>query len=146
LPACAEVGVPLSAPVAELKVAHAGLPAIENPRESPLGSLVVGTKLYGEVACTEPGGEPLMDGGELAPGGGAGSAGSVALWTVKVNAGSDATAIPSDTEIITVDVGPMFAAEGVPDTMPVCLSIVAQVGRPEALKVSVSPSRSVAWG
>jgi hypothetical protein len=44
-PALALVGVPESAPVAVLKVAHAGLLTIEKLKLSPLGLVVTGTKL-----------------------------------------------------------------------------------------------------
>ena len=75
------MGVPLNAPVAELKVAHAGMLLIENDNVVPLGAVVVGVNEYSCCACAVVAGEPAIVGG-LAGAGGA--------FTVIEKAGSEA--------------------------------------------------------
>jgi hypothetical protein len=49
VPTSALLGVPVSAPVTVLKLAHAGLFAMEKPSVPPLGLVVVGTKHGGRI-------------------------------------------------------------------------------------------------
>ena len=58
-------GVPLSCPVAILKVAQAGLFVIENERRLPEGSLAVGVNEYAVPAVTLVAGVPEMVGGAV---------------------------------------------------------------------------------
>src|SRR5438045_3799752 len=64
--------------------------------------------------------------------------------TTIANAGSDAEALPSLTPITMFENVP--AAVGVPCSWPVVALNVAQVGRFAIVKVSVSPSASLAVG
>ena len=57
------VGIPDSAPVAALKIAHDGLPEIANVSLYPLGPLALGVKLYGCQERTVVLGVPEMVGG-----------------------------------------------------------------------------------
>jgi hypothetical protein len=79
--------VPESCPVLALKLAQPGLFVIEKLSVLPLGSVVVGVKLYAEPAVTVAGGLPLMVGGLLA------------AFTVIEKLGSEALLVPSLTEI-----------------------------------------------
>ena len=63
VPASLADGVPLSCPVAMLKVAQAGLFEIENDRVLPDGSVVVGVNEYAVPAVTLVAGVPEMVGG-----------------------------------------------------------------------------------
>ena len=85
------VGVPESCPVLVLKVAQDGLPEIEKVSVLPLGSVVVGVKLYALPAITEVGGVPLMVGGPPPP--------PELAFTVIEKLGSEAELDPSPTEI-----------------------------------------------
>lgn len=61
-------------------------------------------------------------------------------------AASAALSLPSDTVIVISPDVPTFAAAGVPVTAPVLALKLAQAGRPEAVKLSGSPSASLALG
>lgn len=63
LPTLAVFGVPASVPVLVLKLAHDGLPDIENLRVYPLGPFAVGVKRYACQPRTEVRGVPEMVGG-----------------------------------------------------------------------------------
>src|SRR3984957_7065623 len=67
VPSSAVVGVPLSSPVAMLKLAQDGLCAIEKLRELPAGPLAVGVKAYACPASTDFAGVPVIVGGFAAP-------------------------------------------------------------------------------
>ena len=87
VPTSAAVGVPLSCPVAVLKLAQDGWLVIENVRAPPNGSVVVGVKEYAAPTVTLVFGEPEIVGPETpAP-------------TVIANAGNEAFATPSVTLI-----------------------------------------------
>ncbi len=62
------------------------------------------------------------------------------------NAGSDAVAVPSLTEITMLPVPPVVPAGGVPLSRPVVVSNTAQLGRPVIANVSTLPSASLAVG
>ena len=61
VPTLEEVGVPVRAPVVLLKLAQLGLFWIEKVSLPPLGSVALGTKLYGEPAVTVVSGVPDRD-------------------------------------------------------------------------------------
>ena len=82
-------------------------------------------------AATEVGGEPEIV--------------SAALTWIE-NAGSDAEAVPSLTVITMPEYVPTLAALGVPERVPLVLLKVSQAGRLATLKVSLSPSGSLAVG
>jgi hypothetical protein len=63
-PTLLEAGVPVSAPVVVLKLAQAGLLVIEKVSVLPLGSVVLGVKLYAVPAVTDVAGVPLIVGGD----------------------------------------------------------------------------------
>ena len=69
-----------------------------------------------------------------------------AALMVIVNAGSEALAEPSLTPIAMLENAPTFAAPGVPDSCPVVVLNVAQLGRFAIVNVSVPPSGSLAVG
>jgi hypothetical protein len=62
MPKSSGAGVPMSAPVALLKVAQSGFPTIVKVRVSPSGSLTAGVKAYCESCIAEAGGLPLIVG------------------------------------------------------------------------------------
>src|SRR5688500_11252388 len=66
--------------------------------------------------------------------------------TDRLNAGSETTAVPSDTEIVMLVKLRMSSRPGVPDSLPVAVLNVAQDGRFWMLNVSALPSGSVALG
>ena len=94
-PTLLDDGVPVSAPVVVLKLAQLGLLMIENVSVLPLGSVVLGVKLYAVPAVSDVAGLPLIVGGDDG-GGGVPPAGAE---TVMENAASEALDIPSVTEI-----------------------------------------------
>jgi hypothetical protein len=69
-----------------------------------------------------------------------------AEFTVIENAGSDVVALPSLALITMFAYEPTFAAVGVPDNWPVLVLKVAQAGLFVMLKLSASPSSSLAEG
>ena len=73
-------------------------------------------------ACTDVPGEPLMVGAWFV---------DVAAVTVMVNAGSEAVALPSVTEITMPGYVPTCNAAGVPESWPLVVLNVAQAGLPE---------------
>ena len=89
MPTSAAVGLPLSCPVAALKLAQAGLFAMENVRLLADGSVVVGVKEYDVPTVTLVPGEPEIVGPEVPPA------------TVIAKAASEAFATPSVT-LITI--------------------------------------------
>jgi hypothetical protein len=121
--------------VLALKLAQVGLADTEKVRVLPLGSVVVGVKLYGEPAVTDAGGVPLMVGGGL-----------LAAFTVIEKAGSEALLVPSLTEITMLEVVPTLAACGVPESCPVLVLKLAQAGGLATEKVRVLPLGSVVEG
>jgi hypothetical protein len=62
------------------------------------------------------------------------------------NAGIGVEALPSVAEITIFEYVPAAAVVGVPERVPDVLSKIAQVGLPEIVKVSESPSASEAEG
>jgi hypothetical protein len=110
-------GVPLSPPVAVLNVAQDGLFAIEKVSVWPSGSDAVGVNAYAWPTVTDDGGVPLMTGARFVD------------WTVIEKAGSEDDTLPSLTLMTMLDVVPTLALAGVPDSVPLALSNVAQVGR-----------------
>jgi hypothetical protein len=77
--------VPLSCPVAVLKLAQAGLFAMENVKLFPEGSVVIGVNEYAVATVTLVSGEPEIVGPETP------------AATVIANAGREALATPSVT-------------------------------------------------
>ncbi len=75
-----------------------------------------------------------------------GGGGGAALATVIENGGSDAMLDPSLTLIEIPGSVPTLAALGVPDSWPLVLSNVAQVGLAAIEKVNVAPVESLALG
>ena len=73
-PTSASVGVPVSAPVSALNVAHVGLFSIVNSRKSSSASDACGVKEYGLPASTPGSGVPVISGAALTGGVIAGSA------------------------------------------------------------------------
>ena len=69
-PTSASVGVPVSAPVSVLNVAHVGLFSIVNSRKSSSASDACGVKEYGLPASTPGSGVPVISGAEFTGGGG----------------------------------------------------------------------------
>lgn len=67
-------------------------------------------------------------------------------FTAIANAGSDAFVRPSLTLMTTFEYVPTFEVVGVPDSCPVVVLKVAQLGRFAIENVSASPSASVAVG
>jgi hypothetical protein len=82
VPTSAAAGVPLSCPLAMLKLAHAGLLVTENVSPLPAGSLAVGVNEYAIPTVALAPGVPESEG---------------PATTVIVNAGSDALVTPSLT-------------------------------------------------
>ncbi len=66
--------------------------------------------------------------------------------TASENAGSEADAVPSDTEMMMFANVAMSVSAGVPESRPVAVLNVAQAGRFWMLNVSVLPSGSLALG
>jgi len=88
VPTSAAVGVPLSCPVAVLKLVQGGWLVIENVRVLPDGTVVVGVKEYAMPTVTLVFGEPEIVGPETP------------AATVIANAGNAALATPSVTLIM----------------------------------------------
>jgi hypothetical protein len=82
VPTSAAAGVPVSCPLAMLKLAHEGLLLIEKVRPLPAGSLAVGANEYAIPTVARVPGMPEIEG---------------PATIVIVNAGSDALATPSLT-------------------------------------------------
>src|SRR5579864_4669959 len=118
-------GVPLSAPVDVLKVAHAGKFWTLNVSFSPAGPLAVGVKEYAWPSLTCVAGVPLIVGG------------TALTWIL--NAGSEADSWPSLTLITMFGNVPTLELEGVPLKVPVEALNAAQAGRFCTLKVSARP-------
>jgi len=125
-------GVPLTVPVAMLKVAQEGRFWTLKLSVRPDGPLAVGVKEYACPAVTEVAGVPLIVGG------------TVLTWML--NAGNEADAWPSLTLITMFEKVPTLELEGVPLRVPVDVLNAAQVGRFWTLKVSVEPDGPAAVG
>lgn len=119
VPTLAAAGVPLRRPVAELNVAHEGLPVIEKVSAAPLGLVVVGWNEYPDPATTVVAGVPEMVGGGAA----------FDPVTVIENAGRAADAEPLLTLITMPEVVPTLVIAGVPLRVPVEAMNVAHEGR-----------------
>jgi hypothetical protein len=135
VPTFALVGVPVKAPLAVLKLAHDGLPAMLNVSELPSGSDAVGWKEYDDPTVTLVAGVPEITGGRLAGG-----------LTVIANAASETDVEPSDTEMTMPEYVPAFVVVGVPVSAPVAVLKFAHDGFPVMLNVSGLPSGSEAAG
>jgi hypothetical protein len=122
-------------PDCALKDAHEGRFWMLKVSGLPLGSVVVGVKLYTAPAPTEVAGEPPIVGG--------GSAGAV---TVMAKAASEAPRVPSLTLMTMLEKVPTFAVDGVPESLPVVLLKFAQEGRFATENVSGLPSGLLAVG
>ena len=133
--ASATSGVPLSKPVNVLNDAQLGCPEMLNVSASPSTSLAVGWNAYAWFTDAVVAGVPKIVGGVF----GAGP-------TVSVNGASEVVALPSVTLIVTVDEVLASATSGVPLSKPVNVLNDAQLGCPEMLNVSASPSTSLAVG
>ena len=81
---------------------------------------------------------PEITGGRFAP--------VAAADTAIENAGRDAIAEPSLTEMVIPDADPTSEAAGVPDKRPVAVEKVAHMGLPTMANVSEPTSGSVAVG
>jgi hypothetical protein len=92
---------------------------IANVSALPLGSVVLGWNLYACPAVTEVAGWPLIAGGAGVPPG---------LVTWIANEGSDAVALPSETEITIPAYVPTSALPGLPDSAPLVVSKDAHEG------------------
>jgi hypothetical protein len=68
------------------------------------------------------------------------------LITVKSNAGNAASAMPSETRIVTPRYVPTCASDGVPVNRPLAESNTAHTGFASMLNVNESPSGSAAVG
>jgi hypothetical protein len=136
VPMLAAPGVPRSSPVLTLNVAHVGRLAIENVNGSESASAAVGWKVYAVpwVAVTE--GDPLIVGARFV----------VGAVTVIENAGNEAVAEPSLTEITMPVNAPVVPVGGVPESRPLAVLNEAQLGSPVTPNVSVLPSASLAVG
>jgi hypothetical protein len=133
VPALLELGVPESCPVAELNEAHVGRFAIENVNASPFASEALGLKLYALPLAIDLSGVPEMTGAAFA-----------ADFTVRVKAGSEDVSLPSLALMMMLLY--VAALVGVPDSLPVVVLNVAQLGLFCTLNPSVSPLASVALG
>jgi hypothetical protein len=129
-------GVPCSAPVLTLNVAHVGRFAIANLNVLPSASAAVGWNTYAVPCLAVVAGVPEIVGARLL----------VATVTAIANAGSEAVAVPSLTEITMLPKVPDVPAGGVPASLPKLVSNVAQAGRPVIENVNESPSGSPAVG
>ena len=116
LPTSAAVGVPLSCPVAVLKLAQGGWLVIENVKVLPDGSVVVGVKEYAVPTGALVFGEPEMVGPETP------------AATVTAKAGSEALATPSLTLMTIPAEAPTSLAAGVPLSCPVAMLKLAHEG------------------
>jgi hypothetical protein len=131
--------VPDNVPDATLKLAHAGLPVIENASGSPSASLAVGFQEYELPDVTEVGGFPEITGGVFV-----GADGFAITWIEKP--GSELRREPSETLITMPGCLPTWESAGVPESLPVLVLKLAHTGLPEMEKVSGLPSRSEAEG
>jgi hypothetical protein len=95
----APVGVPLSVPLDELKLAHAGRLLIENVNGSLSGSLAVGVNEYWPPTSTDSAGLPLIVGLRFAAGGGGGFAGGFGSGAAAASASSSPPQPASATPI-----------------------------------------------
>ena len=115
VPVCAVAGVPWSRPLVESNVAHGGVALMLKLNVVPgFGSLAVGVNEYGVPAGTLVAGVPEITGGVFV--------------TAIENAASGVDARPSLTRITMPFVVPMWAAAGVPCSVPVAVLNVAHVG------------------
>ncbi len=132
-PTSPAAGVPDSLPVDVLKVAHAGLFAMVKVKASPSASVVTGENAYVEPTAMDVAGLPLMVGALLA-----------AAVTVRVKAGREAVTVPSLT-LMTI---PEWTAAvvGVPESRPVVVLKLAQLGLLAMENPRVLPSASLAVG
>ena len=121
--------------VAVSNTAQLGGPWMLNVSASPSTSFAVGWNEYGALTEADVAGVPEIVGGVF----GAGP-------TVSVNGASEVVALPSVTLIVTVDEVLASATSGVPLSKPVNVLNDAQLGCPEMLNVSASPSTSLAVG
>ncbi len=128
-------GVPESRPESGLKLAHGGLPAIENASGSPSASEADGANSYAEPTVTEPAGVPEIVGAVFGT-----------ASTVIENSGSETVSRPSVTLMRTPEYTPSSPADGVPDNVPLAALKSAQDGRPAIEKLRLSPSGSLASG
>ena len=128
VPAWALLGVPERRPVAALKLAQAGLLAIEKVSVWPSGSVAVGVKEYALPAVTDVGAAPLMAGGVLT------------ATTVIENGASGVEACPSLALITIPEYVPACENAGVPLTVPVAVSKLAQAGSRSTANCSGWPS------
>jgi len=140
VPACVAAGVPVSEPVAVLKIAQDGLFATLNASALPSASLALGVNAYALPVVTAVGGVPEMTGAVFT------GAATGAAVTVTLNAGRELRRAPSETLMPMLEYVPACAAEGVPDSVPVLLLKVAHAGLFEIENVSVSRCASVAVG
>jgi hypothetical protein len=109
VPAFVAAGVPLSCPVALLKLAHEGWFAMEKVRVLPEGSLAVGVNEYAAPTVTLVPGVPEMVGGED-------DGTPLPVSTCTENAGRVAVFRPSLTAITMFEYVPALLAEGVPES------------------------------
>lgn len=108
VPTSALVGVPVSAPVAELNEAHAGRLATENVSVELLGPVALGVNAYGWSAGVTVPGVPVML-----------TAGAVLCWvTVMAKGLSDALREPSAADMTMFWYVPTSLAPGVPFNVP----------------------------
>ena len=114
---------------------------MENVRVPPLGSVVVGVKLYGVPTVPVAGGVPLMVGGEEPP-----VPPPELAFTVMANAASEALLVPSETEITIPEVVPVWLLVGVPVNAPLVVLKLAQAGLFWIEKLRVPPLGSVVVG
>ncbi|MBK7250084.1 MAG: hypothetical protein IPI06_04125 [Gammaproteobacteria bacterium] len=145
VPTSPEAGVPLSTPVEVENAAHVGLFVIENVSASPFASDAVGAKRYAVPTVAALDGDPPMVGAVLV-GAGAGAGADAAAETVRLNAASEALALPSLTEITIPLVVPTSPEAGVPLSTPVEVENAAHAGLFVIEKLSASPSASDAAG
>jgi hypothetical protein len=138
VPTSTDVGTPESWPVAGSNAAQDGLAWMLKLNGSPSKSYALGRNEYVAPAVTAVAGEPEIVGGVLA------TAAAVADETLIEKAGSADFDLPSLTQILMLEYVP--AAVGVPLSLPVALSKLAQAGRLLDVKVSVALSGSLAFG
>src|SRR5688572_9713546 len=94
-PSCPAAGVPERRPEEVLKLAHDGLPLMENASVCPSGSDAEGWKTYCDPTVTLAEGDPEIVGARLPE-----------PFTVTENAGSDALNAPSLTVTVIPEVVP----------------------------------------
>jgi hypothetical protein len=126
--------VPLSCPFVVLKLAQAGLFAMENVKLFPDGSVVVGVNEYAVPTVMLVPGEPEIVGPETP------------AATVIAKAGREALATPSVTLITMPGSIPTSPAAGVPLSCPVAMLKLAHEGRLVIENVRPLPAGSLAVG